>query len=46
MLIGAAGEEGRFVPNKARLNNLGFSIDVRQASASVEAEASSAAAHR
>ena len=38
MLIGAAGDNGRFVPNKGMVNNLVFSIDVRQAEASVPAD--------
>ena len=38
MLIGAAGDDGRFVPNKGMVNNLAWSIDVRQADASVPAD--------
>ena len=38
MLIGAAGDDGRFVPNTGMINNLSFSIDVRQAEASVPAD--------
>ena len=38
MLIGAAGTDGRFVPENGMGNNLIFSIDVQQAEASVPAD--------
>ena len=38
MLIGDSDKKGRFVPNEEMIDNLMFSIDVRQASASVEAD--------
>ena len=38
MLIGDSDGEGGFVPNGEMLDNLAWSIDVRQASASVEAD--------
>ena len=38
MLIGAAGTDGRFVPEKGMGDNLIFSIDVQQAEASVPAD--------
>ena len=38
MLIGAAGDDGCFVPERGMLNNLADSIDVEQAEASVPAD--------